>query len=252
MERFLHATHAVISNPQPRPPKYFTERITLTTQNDTVDELNHSIPAMFSGVTHAHLCSYDKVVHETWEGQGHSVEDADAGYISEYLHTLTPNDFPKAKVALKVGCPVMLLCNMNPSKGLCNRTRLLTTHILTCLLEGHILEGDHDSKPVLIPWITLYSCQSDLTFTLACHQFPVCLAYAMTINKSQGQLVKHVGSDLHTPVCTHGQPKLHSWESLPRSVLCSISTRGSRVSDSKKGVSRSVPDSRLNKYVHWI
>ncbi|KAG5554683.1 hypothetical protein RHGRI_012293 [Rhododendron griersonianum] len=36
-------------------------------------------------------------------------------------------------------------------------------------------------------------------------QFPVRLAYAMTINKSQGQSVKFVGVDLRTPVFSNGQ-----------------------------------------------
>ncbi|CAG8748191.1 1977_t:CDS:1, partial [Cetraspora pellucida] len=29
--------------------------------------------------------------------------------------------------------------------------------------------------------------------------------YSMTINKSQGQSIKHVGLDLRTPVFSHGQ-----------------------------------------------
>ncbi|KAI8524316.1 hypothetical protein RHMOL_Rhmol13G0141000 [Rhododendron molle] len=37
------------------------------------------------------------------------------------------------------------------------------------------------------------------------HQFSVKLAYAMTINKSQGQSVKFVGVDLRTRVFSHGQ-----------------------------------------------
>ncbi|KIK25616.1 hypothetical protein PISMIDRAFT_96301, partial [Pisolithus microcarpus 441] len=36
-------------------------------------------------------------------------------------------------------------------------------------------------------------------------QFPVHLAYAMTINKSQGQSVKNVGIDLHSEFFSHGQ-----------------------------------------------
>ena len=31
------------------------------------------------------------------------------------------------------------------------------------------------------------------------------LAFAMTVNISQGQSVKHVGLDLHVPVFSHGQ-----------------------------------------------
>ncbi|KIJ14676.1 hypothetical protein PAXINDRAFT_78621, partial [Paxillus involutus ATCC 200175] len=36
-------------------------------------------------------------------------------------------------------------------------------------------------------------------------QFPVGVGYAMTINKAQGQSVKHVGLDLRSGVFSHGQ-----------------------------------------------
>jgi ATP-dependent exoDNAse (exonuclease V) alpha subunit len=36
-------------------------------------------------------------------------------------------------------------------------------------------------------------------------QFPVRLAFAMTVNKSQGQSVENVGIDLRIPVFSHGQ-----------------------------------------------
>ena len=36
-------------------------------------------------------------------------------------------------------------------------------------------------------------------------QFPVRLAFGMTINKSQGQSLNFVGLDLRTPVFAHGQ-----------------------------------------------
>jgi ATP-dependent DNA helicase PIF1 len=116
-----------------------------------------------------------------------------------------PNGFLKAKLEFKVGCPVTLLHNLGPSQGLCNGTRLLITCTSTHVLEGHILGGEHDGKPVFIPHITLYSCKSDPTIILACHQFPVHLSFAMTINKSQEQSVRHVGIGLHTPVVTYGQ-----------------------------------------------
>ena len=37
-------------------------------------------------------------------------------------------------------------------------------------------------------------------------QFPVYLAYAMIINKSQGQTIKHVGLNLSSLIFFHGQP----------------------------------------------
>ena len=51
-----------------------------------------------------------------------------------------------------------------------NSTRLLITLSSTHVLEGCILGGEHDGKPVSILCITLYSHKSDHTFILACHQ----------------------------------------------------------------------------------
>lgn len=44
-----------------------------------------------------------------------------------------------------------------------------------------------------------------MPFTLARIQFPVQVAFAMTIDKSQGQTIQHVGIYLPNPVFAHGQ-----------------------------------------------
>jgi ATP-dependent exoDNAse (exonuclease V) alpha subunit len=44
-----------------------------------------------------------------------------------------------------------------------------------------------------------------MPFTLRRVQFPVRLAFGMSINKAQGQSLDHVGVDLTTPVFSHGQ-----------------------------------------------
>jgi hypothetical protein len=46
---------------------------------------------------------------------------------------------------------------------------------------------------------------SDLPFKLRILQFPVILAFAMTINKAQGQAFDKVGIYLPQPVISHGQ-----------------------------------------------
>lgn len=58
---------------------------------------------------------------------------------------------------------------------------------------------------VFIPRIKLNSGKDKFPFECHRRQFLVHLAYAMTLNKSQGQSVQHVGVDLCTPVFTHGQ-----------------------------------------------
>ena len=55
------------------------------------------------------------------------------------------------------------------------------------------------------PRITLAPSAEDLPLPLRRRQFPVRLAFAMTVNKSQGQSLKHVGLDLQSPVFSHGQ-----------------------------------------------
>ena len=44
-----------------------------------------------------------------------------------------------------------------------------------------------------------------IPFVLRHRQFPIRLAFAMSINKSQGQSLRVVGLDLQVPVFTHSQ-----------------------------------------------
>ncbi|TRM55295.1 hypothetical protein BD626DRAFT_418933 [Schizophyllum amplum] len=76
------------------------------------------------------------------------------------------------------------------------------------VLEARILGGDHDGETAFIPRISLTpstGVAADFAFQLRRRQFPVRLAFAVSINKAQGQSVRHVGIDLRVPVFTHGQ-----------------------------------------------
>ena len=99
----------------------------------------------------------------------------------------------------------MILRNIDPSQGLCNGTRAILTQASQRVLEVRILGGDHAGKLAFIPRITLSTSNNDLPFELCRRQFPVRLAFAMTVNKSQGQSVKNIGLDLRRSVFTHGQ-----------------------------------------------
>jgi len=67
------------------------------------------------------------------------------------------------------------------------------------------LGGKHAGYVAFIPRITLEPSEESLPIPLSHHQFPVRVAFAMTINKSQGQPVTHVGLDLRSAVFSHGQ-----------------------------------------------
>jgi hypothetical protein len=74
------------------------------------------------------------------------------------------------------------------------------------VLEVRILGGDHHGEVAFIPCIKLIpSDMGEYTFKFRRRQFPVRLAFAMTINKAQGQSVRYVGLDLRQPCFAHGQ-----------------------------------------------
>jgi len=60
-------------------------------------------------------------------------------------------------------------------------------------------------KVILISRIRLSPNAETLPVPLKRLQFPVRLAFAMTINKSQEQSVEHVGINLQTSIFSHGQ-----------------------------------------------
>lgn len=138
-----------------------------------------------------------------------SVPDEDnsaINYPEELLNTMAPNSIPPHELKLKVGCPVMLLRNMSGFKGLANGTRLIvTTFTSPRLIEAEIITGSHVGKRMWLPRIELSPSDSDMPFTLKRKQFPIRAAFAMTINKSQGQTLQNVGVYLRESVFPHGQ-----------------------------------------------
>jgi hypothetical protein len=68
-----------------------------------------------------------------------------------------------------------------------------------------VATGPEKGGTALIPRIRITPSDSGLPFTLTRTQFPVRPAFAITINKSQGQTLKAVGVYLPKSVFTHGQ-----------------------------------------------
>lgn len=86
------------------------------------------------------------------------------------------------------------------------------------LLKCEILTGDKKGEVVFLNRITLY-CENIYPFVFKRRQFPVKIAFAMTINKSQGQTFDKIAIDLRKNIFSHGQlyvafSRVKSWESL--------------------------------------
>ena len=129
-------------------------------------------------------------------------------YPVEFLQQLNSSGLPPALFCLKVGCPVILLRNLDLGEELCNGTRIVVLNIrivvlnVRKMLQYRIISKDRRfrRKVMLIPRIRLLSNANILPVPLKRLQFPVRLAFAMAINKSQGQSVEHVGINLQTSV----------------------------------------------------
>ncbi|GES73344.1 ATP-dependent DNA helicase Pif1-like [Rhizophagus clarus] len=126
-------------------------------------------------------------------------------YLPEFLRSLKISDLPPGKLKLKIGIPIILLRNLNPSEGLCNGTRLIIRDLQHKVIDAEIITGSHIGKCVFIPQIILSPSESSLPFTLKRFQFPVRVAFSMTINRAQGQTLNKMGLYLPQPVFAHGQ-----------------------------------------------
>ena len=76
-------------------------------------------------------------------------------YLTEFLNSLNASRLPLACLNLKPGCPLILLCSLDPANGLCNGTCMVLLYVREMVLRCHILGGDHAGKVVFIPRMTL-------------------------------------------------------------------------------------------------
>ena len=92
---------------------YITSRAILSTRNERVDMINMKMIGSFRG---------DEMVYHSFDS---AIDDPHNYYPSEFLNTLTPNGLPPHVLKLKIGCPIILLRNIDHANGLRNGTRLV-------------------------------------------------------------------------------------------------------------------------------
>ena len=140
-----------------------------------------------------------------------SIDPSDTGSVNndalstDFLNNIKVSGLPNHSLRLKIGCPVMLLRNINPTEGLMNGTRLHITQLMDFMVEARILTGAKVGKITYIPRLLITPTDKRLPFKMRRRQLPLAVAFAITINKSQGQSLSEVGIFLPRPVFSHGQ-----------------------------------------------
>ncbi|CAH2224923.1 jg5073, partial [Pararge aegeria aegeria] len=170
---------------------WLSERAILAAKNIDVNELNFKIQEQITG----ELRIYKSVDSAT-------NQDDVVNYPPEFLNSLDLPGLPPHNLQLKVRSVVIMLRNINQPR-LCNGTRLAIKKLLNNVIEATILKGKYKGEDVLIPRIPIIP--TDVPFEFKRLQFPVRLAFAMTINKSQGQSLSVCGINLENPCFSHGQ-----------------------------------------------
>ncbi|KAK8792732.1 hypothetical protein WA158_002607 [Blastocystis sp. Blastoise] len=221
--------------------KRLASSVILASTNDCVGTLNDFIvDNLLSGTTTPYISSDSILDSET--------DDPESNYPIEFINSQTPSGMPPHILNLKIGCIIMLLRNLNPSKGLCNGTRLIVTRLGSNNITATILNPPPsltiDEQTVIIPRIICNSNPEDLPIIISRRQFPIRLAFAMTINKSQGQTFERVGVYLDRPVFSHGQlyvafSRARSFNALFIKVVDSVS-QGKMISSSNEIFTKNV------------
>ncbi|XP_063794712.1 LOW QUALITY PROTEIN: uncharacterized protein LOC134949961 [Pseudophryne corroboree] len=196
----------------------------MVTQDDLIETIFHNLHDMSEddlakrdilAPTNAHTLDMNRKIIDLMTGNAtiyysaDSVDTEDPNdtliFPLEFLHNQTPSGMPPHVLLLKKGVIIMLLRNLNPQKGLCNGTRLIVEHLAHHFIQCRILSQCNHGDVVFIPRIDLAPNDTTLPFILRRRQFPIIPAYAITINRSQGQTFDHVGIFRQTSVFSHGQ-----------------------------------------------
>ncbi|XP_028068690.1 ATP-dependent DNA helicase PIF1-like [Camellia sinensis] len=195
-EQFLvrnesHALHDLIHAIYPElstkynDSSYLKEHGILAPKNADVDELNVIMLSMLLAESQKYLTA-DMIC--LVEG-----ENIDEGMHSpELLHSLNFSGIPSHCLELKKGAPIMLLKNCNQSQGLCNGTRLIVEKMRDKVIEAQVITSLNIGEGVFISRIILSPSTTHSSVPIKRRQFLIKQAFAMTINKSQGQTLKNI------------------------------------------------------------
>ena len=192
-------THVFSAKLTPSTVSDYTEHAILCPTNETCMRLNNRIIDQ--------VLDGDERIYWSFDQQVTDENEEDLDVPIESIHNLLPNGLPPHELKLKLGTIVMILRNLSSYNGIVNGTRGIVTGLHDDLLQLLIVSGKMKGEFLMLNRFEFLHDSSDerLALRFRRRQFPIRPAFAMTINKCQGQTLKRVGIFLDQPIFSHGQ-----------------------------------------------
>lgn len=115
------------------------------------------------------------------------------GTTVEQLNMMTPLGFPPHELVLKEAAIAIITRNIDVSAGLVNGTRIRINKISPNLIRATVLSGSDNIRGQEVGLIRVkFEGEVDKVVRMRRIQFPIKVAFCMTINKSQGQTLDRV------------------------------------------------------------
>ena len=142
--------------------------------NTDANDINHLCLKDFPGQARTYLSS-DSILED----------DHKELVPNEFLNTIIISGMPDHELCLKIGCPVILLRNLQggPNNSLRNGTRMIVQKMMDRVLECEVAVGAKRGLRVFLPRIPMHDRSNEFPFTIVRRQFPIRLAFSLTINK---------------------------------------------------------------------
>lgn len=187
-----------------------SKRAMLCPLNATVDEFNgHILRSQYlkqgepdDGADDPIVCLLASEMREHNDDNPQTNWNRTHDVSEEFMAKLTNSGVPNHALELRVGCIVIVMRNLCAKYGIMNGVKLRVISISRFLIVARTLCSAQ--RTVLLPRISFSMTVPSSAVRVTRRQFPLRLAYALTINKSQGQTLARVCFDLRSPVFTHG------------------------------------------------
>ncbi|KEH38251.1 PIF1-like helicase [Medicago truncatula] len=130
-------------------PLFFQERGILAPTLDSVEHVNEYMMSLILGEEKEYLSS-DSICRSG------EIFDVQSEYFTiEFLNGIKSSEIPNHRLKPRVGCPAMLMRNIDQANGLCNGTRLTVTHLGKSTISATVITGERAGTMVFIHMMNL-------------------------------------------------------------------------------------------------